>query len=167
MLNAWVGRSLSPPPCCWCFWGNALVIAHAPSHEVSSEELFRVQEGLRQWRGKAIAGVPSDVRFEAGTLPPPEFDVHEGYDPNHSPLWYLIASAPLRGWSDSQQAQPPRRWAWLERTPFLMFGTLLGASLWYVARRLLEMRADLSPSLSIVFPHRSFAQARYGRPNRK
>jgi len=115
-----------------CFW----LIAHAPSREVSSEELFRVQEGLRQWRGQAIAGVPSDARFEAGTLPPPEFDVHEGYDPNHSPLWYLIASAPLRGWSDSQQAPPPRRWAWLERAPFLMFGTLLGASLWYVARRL-------------------------------
>jgi hypothetical protein len=116
-----------------CVW----LIAHgAPSMEVSSSGLFRVQEGLRQWRGEPVAGVPSGARIEAGTLSPPEIESNEGFDPNHSPLWYLILSAPLLGWHDSPQVFAPRYWPWLERLPFLLFGTLLGASLWYVARRL-------------------------------
>src|SRR5450755_4928813 len=114
-----------------CVW----LIAHgAPSMEVSSSGLFRVQEGLRQWRGEPVAGVPSGARIEAGTLPPPEIESNEGFDPNHSPLWYLILSAPLLGWHDSPQVFATRYWPWLERLPFLLFGTLLGASLWYVAR---------------------------------
>jgi len=111
-----------------CIWLIARI-----SPEVSSTELFHVQEGLRQWRGESIAGVPSMGRVEAGTLPPPELDSNDGYDPNHSPLWYAILSAPLLGWQHSASA---RSWVWLERIPFLLFGTLLGASIWYVARRL-------------------------------
>jgi len=116
-----------------CLW----LIAHrTPAVEVNSTDLFRVQEGLRQWRGKSIAGAPSDARVETGTLPPIEIESNQGYDPNHSPLWYLILSAPLLGWHDSPQSSAPPYWLWLERLPFLLFGTLLGASLWYVARRL-------------------------------
>ena len=116
-----------------CAW----LIAHrAHSMEVSSADLFRVQEGLRQWRGESIAGVPSDGRIEAGTLPPLEVESNQSYDPNHSPLWYLIVSVPLLGWHESPQASAPPYWFWLERLPFLLFGALLGASLWYVARRL-------------------------------
>jgi hypothetical protein len=116
-----------------CVW----LIGHSPSSvEVDSTPLFRVQEGLRQWRGESVAGVPSTARIEAGTLPPPEIESNEGYDPNHSPLWYLTLSAPLLGWHESPQAFAPRYWPWLERIPFLVFGNLLGASLWYVARRL-------------------------------
>lgn len=115
-----------------CLW----LIAHrAQAIEVESTDLFRVQEGLRQWLGESIAGVPSDARIEAGTLPPPEIEANQGYDPNHSPLWYLILTAPLLGWHSPQSSAPPH-WLWLERMPFLLFGTLLGASLWYVARRL-------------------------------
>ncbi len=115
-----------------CLW----LIAHKTrALEVDSTDLFRVQEGLRQWRGETIAGVPSDGRIEAGTLPPPEIEANQGYDPNHSPLWYLILSAPLLGRHSPQWAASPH-WPWLERMPFLLFGTLLGASLWYVARRL-------------------------------
>ncbi len=107
-----------------CLW---LIARKTQSPEVDSTDLFRVQEGLRQWRGESIAGVPSDARIEAGTPPPPEVEANQGYDPDHSPLWYLILSAPfLGGWY----------WPWLERMPLLLFGTLLGASLWYVARRL-------------------------------
>jgi hypothetical protein len=106
-----------------CVW----LIAHRdPSIEVSSTDLLRVRDGLRQWHGGAIAGFPSDERVQS------EFDPSEGYDSNHSPLWYLILSAPFLGWHDA----PPWCWPWLERLPFLLFGALLGASLWYVARRL-------------------------------
>ena len=116
-----------------CVW----LIAHRTAAvEVNSTQLFRVQEGLRQWHRESIAGVPSDARLEAGTVPPVEVESNQGCDPNHSPLWYLILSAPLLDWHESPQASAPTYWLWLERLPFLLFGTLLGASLWYVARRL-------------------------------
>ncbi len=116
-----------------CVW----LIAHRTAAvEVNSTQLFRVQEGLRQWHRESIAGVPSDARIEAGTVPPVEVESNQGYDPNHSPLWYLILSAPLLDWHESPQASAPTYWLWFERLPFLLFGTLLGASLWYVARRL-------------------------------
>jgi hypothetical protein len=116
-----------------CIW---LIANEKTTLEVSSTDLFRVQEGLRQWRGDYVAGVPSTARAEAGTLPPAELESNEGYDPNHSPLWYVILSAPFLGWHDSPRTRAPEYWSWLERIPFLLFGTLLGASLWYVARRL-------------------------------
>jgi len=115
-----------------CFW---LLLAHAQREAVDSSQLFRVQEGLLQWRGESIAGTASTNRIEAGTFPPSEIDQNEGYDPNHSPLWYLLASAPLLGWHPPD-VNTPLYWGWLERLPYLVFGVLLGASVWYVARRL-------------------------------
>jgi hypothetical protein len=104
--------------------------------ELRPAELFRGQEGLSQLQGESIAGVPSAARAEAGTTAPPEIESNEDYDPNHSPLWYLVAAAPLMGWEASSQANALRLWTWLERAPYLIFGVLLGASLWYVSRRL-------------------------------
>src|ERR1017187_6056620 len=72
-----------------CIW---LIGRSASSIEVNSVDSFRVQEGLRQWRGESVAGVPSAARAEAATLPPPEIESNEGHDPNHSPLWYLTLS---------------------------------------------------------------------------
>src|SRR5450631_2890078 len=90
-----------------CIW----LIGHSPSSmEADSTSLFRVQEGLRQWRGESVAGVPSTARIDAGTLPPPQIESNEGYDPNHSPIWYLALSAPLPGWHESKQAFAPRYW---------------------------------------------------------
>jgi hypothetical protein len=64
---------------------------------------------------------------------------NDGYDSEHAPLWYLIEAAPAAVWSHP----PPlpglfsfRLWNWLIHLPFLICGVLLGASLWYVARRL-------------------------------
>jgi hypothetical protein len=104
--------------------------------ELRPAELFRGQEGLSQLQGESIAGVPSAARAEAGTMAPPELQSNEDYDPNHSPLWYLVAAAPLMGWEASSQTNALRLWTWLERAPYLIFGVLLGASLWYVSRRL-------------------------------
>jgi hypothetical protein len=115
-----------------CFW---LLLGHAQRMTVDSAQLFRVQEGLLQWRGESIAGTPSTNRIEAGTFPPPEVDQNEGYDPNHSPLWYLLASAALLGWHPPD-VNTPLYWGWLARLPYIVFGVLLGASVWYVARRL-------------------------------
>jgi hypothetical protein len=115
-----------------CFW---LLLGHAKREAVDSSQLFRVEEGLLQWRGESVAGTPSTNRIEAGTYPPAEVEQNEGYDPDHSPLWYLLASAPLLGWHPPD-VNTPLYWGWLERLPYIVFGVLLGASVWYVARRL-------------------------------
>jgi Dolichyl-phosphate-mannose-protein mannosyltransferase len=88
------------------------------------ERQGRVDEGLAQWRGEHIAGTPV-----------PGQDVRR-YDPDHSPVWYLVASAPVVLWRSPVDAAHERIWLWLTRIPYLVFGVLLGASLWYVTRRL-------------------------------
>ena len=116
-----------------CFW---LLARGTSPLDVDSSELFRVQEGLRQWRGGGIAGTPSPERLEAASRPPVEIEQNQGFDPDHSPLWYLLASAAFvrgQGWSPGDSV---RYWGWLARLPYIILGTLLGASLWYVARRL-------------------------------
>jgi len=104
--------------------------------EMDSAQLFRAIEGLQQWSGQAIAGTPSVERLEAGTPTPPELTANEGYDPNHAPLWYLLAGLPLLGWNGNAATGSFQYWGWMARAPYLLFGVLLGASLWYVARRL-------------------------------
>jgi hypothetical protein len=58
------------------------------------------------------------------------------YDPDHSPLWYLIAAAPLIPWTKSLTPEAIRSVQWLAPVPYIILGALLGASVWYVARRL-------------------------------
>jgi hypothetical protein len=116
--------------CCWL-----LVRGTAPL-DVDSSDLFRVQEGIRQWHGEAVAGTPSPERLEAPSPPPPEVEQNQGFDPEHSPLWYLLASAAFTINRDSSAVNSIRYWGWLARLPYIVFGVLLGASLWYVARRL-------------------------------
>ncbi len=89
-------------------------------------EQFRVDQGLRQWRGQGIAGM-----MDRASNPTPSFDAER------SPLIYLISSAPLLVWPDRLRTpETAWIWRWLLRLPFLGIGLLLGASLWYVARRL-------------------------------
>jgi hypothetical protein len=59
----------------------------------------------------------------------------DNYDTEHSPLLSLVTAAPLLAWPKTLATAEPY-WRWLARIPFLAFGVLLGASLWYVARRL-------------------------------
>src|SRR5215470_459367 len=89
-----------------------------------AEDVLRIREGLGQWRGEWIAGMPS-------AAPGQQWANEEPYDPHHSALWYLIAAAPLLLSPENTSAA-----RWLAHAPYLIFGVLLGASLWYVARRL-------------------------------
>lgn len=117
-----------------CAWLVYLEL-HPPQPDMAQEQ--RIQEGLRQWHGEAIAGslpsvvIPSVEPRGDESIPP-----HAEADLNHSPLWYLIASAPLLAWRQPLQADTKPIWGWLAHAPYLAFGWLLGASLWYVARRL-------------------------------
>ena len=101
-------------------------------------EAARIGEGWKQWHGKGIAAAPSldaagrviedPFRGEGGS--------EAGFDTEHSPLLYLVSSAPLLGWPRDLDRESATYWRWLPRLPFLACGVFLGASLWYVARRL-------------------------------
>jgi hypothetical protein len=104
-----------------------------------SDQALRIYQGLVQWKKGVIAGTPEALRSEAATgVASAGRDGHlrvsDGFDQDRSPLYYLIAAAPLL----------VRPASWLPRsllptvaaTPYLFFGVMLGASLWYVARRL-------------------------------
>jgi hypothetical protein len=100
-------------------------------------ELFRIKEGLRQWQGDGIAGSPYAPRSEVTSDSTPDYVTNaHGYDPFHSPLYYLISSAPLLLWSGAPTVSSEGDWGWLARAPYLIFGLLVGGSLWYVSRRL-------------------------------
>ena len=96
-------------------------------------EEARVTAGWLQWHGKGIAGSPYS------NLPDVPFVqvADDGYDTEHSPLLSLVTAAPLLMWPEHPwNAGLSNYWRWLPRLPFLACGVFLGASLWYVARRL-------------------------------
>jgi len=97
----------------------------------SASEQARLTAGWRQFHGRGIAGAP--FPDSPGSLPIEVSHDVNGFDTQHSPLLSLLTEAPLlvcpRWLLDST-------WRWLPRLPFLACGLLLGASLWYVARRL-------------------------------
>ena len=107
-----------------CGW----LIAHEDPAAISAEEYSRVQEGLAQWQGRLVAGTPGGPHgSEAIRMP------RNAYDSEHSPLWYLVESAPLALFRLNLDS---RLGLWLSRLPYVLIGALLGASLWYVSRRL-------------------------------
>lgn len=118
-----------------CLW---LVDRKLQHPGAGSAEAFRIGEGLQQWTGGQIAGTAYPERQAAAGEERAPLDIarNGGYEPNHSPMWYLVASAPLLLWPQAQHedARPYR--GWLAQAPYLVFALLLGASLWYVARRL-------------------------------
>ncbi len=104
-----------------CFW----LIAHQPHSAVPPDELARIELGLAQWHGHTIAGSPVAANSEWAGI--------RGSDRDHTPLWYLIGAAPLAIFG---VAPGSHTWLWLTHLPYVFCGVLLGASLWYVARRL-------------------------------
>ncbi len=120
-----------------CVW---LVRVEASRDSVrDSDSALRIYLGLQQWKGGAIAGTAESLPSESATGVPSagragHLRVREGYDQDRSPLYYLIAAAPFvlhAGPLTSESLQPL-----LAASPYLFFGVMLGASLWYVTRRL-------------------------------
>jgi hypothetical protein len=122
------------------FLGQSLWLVYAELHETESlssgtseTEQLRIISGLRQLHGGSIAGAP--YPDSSGTFLP--FEGSRSFDPEHSPLLSLVTAAPLLASSRQQfELDNSSYWRWLPRFPFLAVGVLLGASLWYVARRL-------------------------------
>jgi hypothetical protein len=120
-----------------CAWLVRVQSLHDSASD--SDHALRIYQGLEQWKGGAIAGTPDSLRAETVTgLPSAARDGHlrvrDGYDEDRSPLYYLVAAAPLLA----------RPGTWLPESfgplvaasPYIFFGVMLGASLWYVSRRL-------------------------------
>lgn len=104
-----------------------------------SDHALRIYQGLEQCKGGAIAGTPDSLKAETVTGLPSagregHLRVRDGYDQDRSPLYYLIAAAPL--------LMRPGTWLpesfgpLVAASPYIFFGVMLGASLWYVSRRL-------------------------------
>ena len=122
-----------------CVWLVRVQTLHASVPD--SDQAWRIYQGLEQWKGGAIAGTPPSLslRPEAGSGAASvgragHLRVRDGYDQDRSPLYYLIAAVPglVRPDSWLPQAFVPL----VVVAPYLFFGVMLGASLWYVARRL-------------------------------
>jgi hypothetical protein len=114
-----------------CAW---LITRNLRAGEMDLREWYRLDTGLRLWHRTPLATVAAQPTFDPG--PPPRIRDNDGFDPDHSALWYLVASAPLLIWPGHFDSASLLYWGWLARLPHLAFGLLLGASLWYVARRL-------------------------------
>ena len=105
----------------------------------SSDQALRIYQGLGQWQNGVIAGTPESLRSEAAAGEPSagrsgHLRVRDGYDPDRSPLYYIAPAAPLLLRPDAWL--PASLQPLLAATPYLFFGVMLGASLWYVTRRL-------------------------------
>jgi hypothetical protein len=119
------------------FFGQCLWLASRAVGDGRADpsETSRIVRGLSFWHG-GTTGVTAASPLPA--LPETKFEVRMTGepDPHHSRLYYLIASAPLVLWPGPFAENSRLDWFWLARVPYLGFGVLLGASLWYVARRL-------------------------------
>src|SRR5579863_5134681 len=100
-------------------------------------EAVRIGEGWKQWHGHGVAGAP----FQDAGSDSSQGQFVQGrevgrFDSEQSPLLYLVAAAPMLAWPGDFARESAVDWRWLPRLPFLACGVFLGASLWYVARRL-------------------------------
>jgi hypothetical protein len=101
----------------------------------SEAEQVVLAAGWRQIQGGLIAGAP--YPDAPGTLPLEISRDAGGFDTERSPLLPLVTAVPLLVLPPGQlDAGFSPYWRWLMHIPFLACGVFLGASLWYVARRL-------------------------------
>jgi hypothetical protein len=118
------------------FLAQAVWLVHAElrsAHEPDGAEAVRIGEGWKQWHGRGMAAAPF---LNAATPQDPFRSNDTGFDTEHSPLLYIVSAAPLLVWPQDVGGDSANYWRWLPRIPFLACGLFLGASLWYVARRL-------------------------------
>jgi hypothetical protein len=120
-----------------CFLGQAMWLVRAEmqtAREPDGAEAIRIGEGWKQWHGRGIAAAPFIA--PAVTAQDPFRAAPSGFDIEQSPLLYIASAAPLLAWPRDFESDSAAYWRWLPRIPFLACGVFLGASLWYVARRL-------------------------------
>jgi hypothetical protein len=117
----------------WLVRAELFPRADSTAVTLAASEQTRISAGWRQLHHGAIAGAP--YPDPPGSLPI-EISQDDGFDTEHSPLLSLVTAAPLLALPRSLPDPNSSLWRWLARLPFLACGLFLGASLWYVARRL-------------------------------
>lgn len=110
-----------------CVW---LVSRDLRQPRFDPDAMFRIETGLSLWGMHQSAAVNGSNEPGIGDHTDLTFDRH------HSRLYYLIAAAPFLAWPGGTLPDSFSYWGWLARAPYVFFGIMLGASLWYVARRL-------------------------------
>ena len=119
----------------WLVYAELHTAAAEGSNGLGAAELVNLTVGWRQFHGGAIAGAP--YPDPPDTLPMDVSVDPNNYDVEHSPLLAIVTTAPLLVLpKHALESESSTWWRWLPRLPFLAVGVLLGASLWYVARRL-------------------------------
>jgi hypothetical protein len=138
-----------------CFLAQAVWLVRAELRagaEPDGQEALRIREGWKQWTGHGVAGAPfgegsegansGEATAGALTIDGAASDVStvdpqlRKFDSERSPLLYLATAGPLLIRPERLDGESSVYWRWLPRLPFLACGVFLGASLWYVARRL-------------------------------
>jgi hypothetical protein len=100
----------------------------------AGDEQVRIAAGWRQLHGGAIADAA--VPVPPGSPAPSSGESDAGFDSERSPLLPLVTAAPFLALPQRVPESDSALSHWLPRIPFLACGVFLGASLWYVARRL-------------------------------
>lgn len=124
LLLAFLGQA------CWLVYAQIGSVQNLDGSEASL-----IGEGWKQWHSRGIAAAPYSEPQSSSVFHPFSSDP-SGFDTQRSPLLYLATAAPLLAWSHELGADTAPYWRWLVKLPFLGCGLFLGASLWYVARRL-------------------------------
>ncbi len=94
---------------------------------VDPEEIYRLERGTALWKHRGVVAGPPDLAPDLGKeLNPtlrsfPSASEGNNHDQNHSPLWYLVAAAPLLVWPVQLQAENIRELHWLAAAPYICF----------------------------------------------
>ena len=144
-----------------CLW---LVERGWRTGSVDPEEIYRLERGTSLWKHRGVLAPAAETppafetELNASDSNSSNFPQNGSHDPNHSPLWYLIAAAPLLLSPVSLRPESIHQLHLLAAAPYIIFGLVLGASLWYVSRRLFGNAGDMSRWHSTVFRRASCAQ---------
>ncbi len=122
----------------WKQWqGHGIAAAPAMGFVANASSDKNIVDGLRAGDPSSIDQTAKDpTNNPSPNTTDPYRSEESGFDTQHSPLLYLASAGPLLAWPKHLEAESAEYWRWLPRLPFLACGMLLGASLWYVARRL-------------------------------
>lgn len=126
-----------------CLWlvSRAHVYHEGDKDYGTREEISRVQFGLQLWGkgpGKLVGSFSAGPILEIKPQPFSDAELWNPHrlDPDHSALWYLMPATPFLFCPAPGLQNCIATHLWMASIPNLIFAVLLGASLWYVARRL-------------------------------
>jgi hypothetical protein len=108
-----------------------------------------------------------ETRQDDEANPATWFFTMDGFDPYHSPLWYLTGAGGLVIWPKPLQMDSLHYWGWLAHAPYLIFGALLELLFGTSRAGCTEMRGDTPHCRCTAFLRGSSARPPFGLHNQK